>query len=235
MEYYTEGCLICGEPLVYFEPPQSVVCHICGKPFKTNSFCKAGHFVCDDCHSKKGKMYITQYAIETLSLNPIEIATEMMKYPAINMHGPEHHYLVAASLLAAYKNAGVSVDIEEDLQKILQRAENVPGGICGMWGSCGAAISTGIFISVITGATPLSEKEWSYANKMTSNSLNIISENGGPRCCKRNSYIAIKLAVEFIKELFNISLELPEQIVCNFSYRNDQCRLTDCLFFSNNV
>ena len=198
-----------------------------------NVLCKDGHYVCDACHAQKGLLYITHYTSATDSKNPIAIATEIMKNPAINMHGPEHHYLTAASLLAAYKNAGGETDFHKSLHNILQRAKNVPGGICGMWGSCGAGIATGIFISVITGATPLSVKEWSLANEMTSKSLAVISENGGPRCCKRNSYLAILQAAKFINERFNVAMEVPERIICEFSHRNDQCKKSDCLFYSD--
>lgn len=72
--------------------------------------------------------------------------------------------------------------------------------------------------------------EWSLANQMTSKSLKVISANGGPRCCKRNTYLAITQAVEFVKEQFNIIMELPEEIICQFSNRNQQCRREKCPF-----
>ena len=231
MVKHTENCMVCGRALTYFESVLNVRCHICGVSYETNASCEDGHYVCDSCHSEKGLLAVSRYANETGSSNPITIATEMMKNPAINMHGPEHHYLIAASLLAAYKNIGKTFDFDKALRNILQRAKKVPGGICGAWGSCGASISTGIFVSVITGATSLSVKEWSLANKMTSESLALISANGGPRCCKRNSYLAILQATAFIKEHFDVALELSEQLVCEFSQRNNQCKKTGCLFF----
>ena len=193
-------------------------------------FCEDGHFVCDACHAEKGVLAVTIHMKGTSSKNPIEIATAIMKNSSINMHGPEHHYLVPASLLTAYKNAGGEICLDTALQTARQRSQKVPGGTCGLWGSCGAGIATGIFISIITGATPLSEKEWSLANLMTSKSLAIISENGGPRCCKRNTYLAIFQSVAFVKEYFGIAMELPERAVCEFSHRNKQCKGKDCLF-----
>ena len=234
MENHTEDCMICGKELTYFESAQDASCHICGDAHKTNVCCEDGHYVCDTCHAEKGLLFITRCINETLSRNPIEIATEIMRSPSINMHGPEHHYLVAASLLTAYKNMGGTVDLDAASRNILQRAKNVPGGICGMWGSCGAGISTGIFISVLTGASPLSEEEWSWSNRMTSRSLAIIAENGGPRCCKRNSYLSIQQAAAFTAELFGIDLELPKKITCEFSHRNNQCRKNNCPFYDFN-
>ena len=234
MEKHTENCMICGMLLEYFESVKDVNCHICGKSHQTNATCVDGHYVCDDCHSEEGLLFITSFINRTTSRDPIAISKQIMKNPVINMHGPEHHYLTAASLLAAYRNSGGEVDFSQAMQNTVQRAKNVPGGICGYWGSCGAGIATGIFISVITGATPLSGKEWSLANEMTSKSLATISENGGPRCCKRNSQLAILQAAAFVKERFNIIMELPERIDCEFSSRNSQCRENDCLFYSGN-
>lgn len=102
-----------------------------------------------------------------------------MENPAIHMHGPEHHVLVGAALLNAYKNAGGSLangeSFEAALLKMESRGKAVPGGACGMWGCCGAAVSAGIFISIVTGATPLSEESWSLSNRMTSECLAAIA------------------------------------------------------------
>ncbi len=230
MSTYREDCLICGRPLVYSETAQKASCYVCGTLQSTNAICEEGHYVCDSCHAEEGLLSITQHASQTQSRDPILIATEMMKEPAINMHGPEHHYLVAAALLAAYKNSGGRLDWTKSLRNAWQRARQVPGGICGLWGSCGAGIGTGVFVSVITGATPLSESEWSLANQVTSRSLAVIAANGGPRCCKRNTYLALTEAVAFVREHFGIIMERPERVTCQFDHRNKQCRLEKCLY-----
>ena len=233
MKRFSEDCALCGKPLIYFEAAQTKICYFCGASCRTNAACEDGHYICDICHSEKGVPTITLAAGRSESKNPIEIATAIMNDNALSMHGPEHHYLAAASLLAAYKNAGGSIDLAIALCSAQQRAENVPGGICGIWGSCGAGIATGIFISIITDATPLSEREWSMANRMTSCSLAVIAQNGGPRCCKRNTYLAICQAVAFTKESLGVTMELPARIECLFSHRNAQCRKGDCLYYTS--
>ena len=42
-----EACLVCGEPLVYYETAREMTCVYCGRPFPSNAACEAGHFVCD--------------------------------------------------------------------------------------------------------------------------------------------------------------------------------------------
>lgn len=230
MKSYKSGCLVCGKELKYLEAYQPLRCEICGLEFESNVTCVDNHYICDACHSKSGYFTITRYAGETKSKNPIEIATEMMKNEYIHMHGPEHHYLVVAALLAAYKNAGGEVDLDASLETAKARAKNVPGGICGMWGSCGAAIGTGIFMSIVTEATPLSVEEWSAANLMTSKSLYSVSQNGGPRCCKRNTYLSILTAVDFVKKYLKVEMDTTREVKCMFHGKNTTCRKEKCLF-----
>ena len=232
MSMRTENCMICGNDLVYFETAREQRCFICGAKGNANASCKCGHYVCDACHAEKGLLFIARHTSESRSRNPVAIAMEMMENSSINMHGPEHHYLVAAALLAAYKNAGGRIDLDSALLFALQRAKNVPGGICGLWGCCGAGVASGIFVSVVTGATPLSESEWSLANQMTSRSLLLIAQHGGPRCCKRNSFLAIHQAAAFAKEQLGVAMELPQQVACAFSHRNKQCKKNKCLYYT---
>ena len=228
---HRSGCLVCGRELKYFNPPIKLKCLKCGSEFESGVSCADGHYVCDDCHSKDGYAFIGEYAERTSSKNPVEIATGMMKHASINMHGPEHHYLIIAALLAAYRNAGGEIDLEKALSTARQRSKSVPGGICGQWGCCGAGIGAGIFISIISGATPMSVEPWSLANKMTSLSLEAISQNGGPRCCKRDTYLSILTAINYVREHFNIKMERQDDLICVFSGMNPSCRKECCLFY----
>ncbi|MDR2892092.1 MAG: DUF5714 domain-containing protein [Deltaproteobacteria bacterium] len=231
MGLHKNGCIICGKDLKYFNPAKKLVCAKCGKEFEATASCEDGHFICDACHAQAGYEHITSVASHTDSKNPILIAREMMQGDGVNMHGPEHHYLVIAALLAAYKNSGGQIDLEKSLQLARERSRKVPGGICGFWGCCGAAVGSGIFISIVTGSTPLSEKEWSLANKMTSLSLDSISQNGGPRCCKRDTKLAILSAIRFARENLHIEMEQPEIVTCSFFGGNPSCKKEECLFY----
>ncbi|MGX8714372.1 MAG: DUF5714 domain-containing protein [Lachnospiraceae bacterium] len=108
-----------------------------------------------------------------------------MAMPFCHMHGPEHHVMVGAALLTAYRNAGGDIDLPAALTEMMNRGKSVPGGACGFWGACGAGISSGMFISIISGSTPLGDEPFALSHKMTAKSLGKIGEIGGPRCCKR--------------------------------------------------
>ena len=71
-----------------------------------------------------------------------------------------------------------------------QRGKQVPGGTCGFFGCCGAAVSAGIFGAIVLESTPLSEETWGKANLLTSKCLANEAKVGGPRCCKRNTYLS---------------------------------------------
>ncbi len=224
-----EECLICGAPLKYLDSEQEAHCVLCKKTEKTRTICVNGHYVCDACHTK-GIDGIFAVCLNEKTKNPVAIMEKLMSLSFCHMHGPEHHIMVGSALLTAYKNAGGKIDLEKGLVELKSRAEKVPGGACGFWGACGAGISTGMFISVITEANPLADKPWGLANQMTGKSLDAIGKIGGPRCCKRNSYTAIIQAVEFVKENLGIEMELDD-ITCSRFSNNNQCKKERCPFW----
>ena len=223
-----EECLICKAPLEYLTEDTEMECIICHKNERSKTRCINGHYVCNECHMQ-GVDNIWQVCMNETSKNPFEIIEKLMKLPSCHMHGPEHHIMVGSALLTAYKNVGGDIDLSAALSEMRNRGSKVPGGACGFWGACGAAISSGMFISIVTGSTPLKNKEYGLSNLMTSRSLNAIGEIGGARCCKRNSFLAIKQAVSFVKENLGIEMEIGE-IVCSYSYMNNQCIGKRCPF-----
>ncbi len=233
------ACLVCGKPLVYFEDAKEMECVMCHKKFNSYASCEDGHFVCDDCHEKRGIEVIMEGCLNSNSKNPITLMQELMENPYIYMHGPEHHVMVGAALLTSFYNCGGFEDkggreaFEKALLEMKARGKEVPGGICGMWGCCGAAVSTGIFISIITKSTPLAGKTWGTSNLMTSRSLQAIGVIGGPRCCKRDSFTAVTEAVAYVEEHFGIRMEMPEKIYCDFSDENAQCIRKKCPYYKD--
>ena len=166
------------------------------------------------------------------SRNPIEILEKLMSQPDCPMHGPTHHVLVGAALLTAYNNClpdSSKLDLKEALAEVRERGEQVPGGACGYMGACGASISTGIFMSVVTRNTPFSTDTWRLCNLCTARALEQVAENGGPRCCKRDSYLSVLTAIDFVKEHLGVEMEKPE-VRCSRSQINEQCIGKKCPF-----
>lgn len=224
-----EECLICRKPLEYLEEDVLMECAVCHKKENSKTRCIQGHYVCSDCHTQ-GMDSIIGLCLHEHSKNPIEIIDKMMAMPFCHMHGPEHHVMVGAALLTAYHNAGGNMELWKALPEMYRRGKEVPGGACGFWGACGAGISTGMYLSIITKSTPLAEKEWGLSNQMTARALQKIGEAGGPRCCKRDSYLSIIEAVKFTEEKLGVHMEIKE-FFCTRSDRNNQCIQKACPFY----
>jgi hypothetical protein len=232
MEYGT-GCLVCGEAVIYSELTVTLTCYYCGVRKDTNASCRMGHYVCDACHKGSANDLIERYCSTTDSALPLSIALTLMKNPVVKMHGPEHHFLVPAVLLAAYCHADRSMkrDVTEKIREARKRAEEVKGGFCGFQGACGAAVGAGIFMSLITGATPLSDRERQLSNRITAECLRAIAEKGGPRCCKRESFTAIITSVAFVRRELGVSLPVDPIPLCVFTAMNRECIRGRCSFY----
>lgn len=232
---HRNDCMICGQELIYFEDYKDLECMYCHNIFKSNVTCLEGHFVCDGCHSMDAIGLIENYCKETDKTNPMEMAIELMKSPSINMHGPEHHFLVPAVLLTSYYNLLMKKDMKtKKLAVAKMRAKDIKGGFCGFYGNCGAAVGAGMYISIISGATPLTKDSWGLANLMTGTALLSMAKIGGPRCCKRNLFTAIEEAAKFTEEHFNVRLYDYENYhpVCSFKAKNRECLKTECPYFT---
>ena len=224
-----DECLICKAPLEYLLQEQTMECAICHKQEPSKTRCINGHYVCSDCHTR-GMDSIFGICLSETSRDPLEILEKMMSMPFCHMHGPEHHVMVGAALLTAYHNAGGDLDLPKALQEIYSRGKAVPGGSCGFWGACGAGVSAGQFLSIATGSTPLATEVWGLSNQMTAKALESIGRHGGPRCCKRDSYLSILAAIDFVAEHLNVSMEKSTP-VCSRSGQNHQCIGKQCPFF----
>ena len=225
------NCVICEAPIVYSDEAQEVTCEICGKQEMGHCTCSEGHYVCDACHRKEGVEFSFEYCMDTDSKDPILILNHMMANKAIYPNGPEHHTLVGAALLAAYANSGGNIDKKAALEELLKRSTQVPGGTCGFWGVCGAAVSAGQFMSIILKASPMTVGPWATVQKLTSIILDRLSEIGGCRCCKRTGFTAVLCTIDYVAEVTGIQMEKPESVKCGFSSRNDECLKEDCPYY----
>ena len=224
-----DECLICKATLEYLQADTMMECVICRRREDSKTRCVNGHYVCSECHTR-GMDTIFSLCMREQTKNPLQLLEKMMSLDFCHMHGPEHHVMVGAALLTAYRNAGGELNLEAALSEMFKRGKQVPGGVCGFWGACGAGISTGMFVSIATKATPLAAEAWGLANQMTARALDAIGRHGGPRCCKRDSYLALREAVGFCAEKLHVQMEM-EDAVCTRSAMNNQCIRSACPFY----
>ncbi len=172
--------------------------------------------------------------LNSKSTNPTALFEIIANKDFVRIHGPEHHILDGACLLTAFFNAGGKIDLKAGLEHVVQQGLKMPGASCGLWGVCGAVTSCGTALAFIDGTGPLTTDEsWGKHMLFTSSALFEIGKVGGPRCCKRDAFTSLKLAVDFVNKNYNVTLETAD-VKCEFSSRNSQCIKEKCPYFKGN-
>ena len=171
---------------------------------------------------------------------PSELLEEVMADPRCDAFGPIHHFIVGAVRLTCYRNAEGGADRNErpraDLAELRQRSSIVPGATCAYWGVCGAAASTGMAHAIIRGNDPLKKEGWSEGQSMVAHILDEIAATGAPRCCKRDSRIAVARATETFNGLLGCNLQIPDKPPsCKTMSRNTVCLGSACLYHPRHV
>lgn len=162
--------------------------------------------------------------------NPVKIFKKMISKEYVDMHGPEHHILDGACLLVAFKNAGGNIELETALSKLMIEGLRMPGAMCGLWGVCGAVTSIGAALAIIDGTGPLTvDGSWESHMDFTSAAVAELGKINGPRCCKRDAQIALKNAIRYVNEHYNVEMQYSES-KCEYSEKNKQCIKERCPF-----
>lgn len=174
---------------------------------------------------------ILQECEKQTSADPGEIFAHAAAQDFVRMHGPEHHVLDGACLLTAYRNAGGKIDLNEALVKLANEGLRMPGAACGLWGVCGAVTSLGAALAIIDGTGPLSsDGSWGRHMLFASDALRRMGEVDGPRCCKRDAFLAFAAAVAHINARYDAKLTLAHR-TCVYRDRNAQCIGARCPYF----
>ncbi len=229
---YKNGCMDCGAELIYSKQFTMRTCHFCKTTEKSNSVCKNNHFICDTCHCKKGIEIITHACCSNQSKDLIELLDTIRKHPGMPMHGPEHHALIPAVILTVYKNSGGNLS-ESNIKTGIDRAVDIPGGACGFWGNCGAAIGAGIAASIILEATPITPTKRQMAQSFSAKILTAIASIKGSRCCQRETWLTLKKTAELSNTYFGLQLKASHSLQCNQYLSNKECIKSNCPLWTN--
>ncbi len=174
---------------------------------------------------------IKQELLKCESEDPIAIVKEIMQKDFVGIHGPEHHFLDGEAFLTSFKNAGGRINLSECLDELGKRTLKMPGAMCGHWGICGSVASVGAALSIINGTGPLStDDHYKHNMEYAASVLSEMSKIGGARCCKRNAFLSVSRAVEFVNEKYGMKIKLGN-IGCDFSRLNKQCLTNRCPFY----
>lgn len=225
-------CLVCQKDITFFEDEIIAICALCGAEFEADSTCANQHHVCHTCRQIAARREIIDHCLKSGHKQPHLLLLELMQLPKVAMHGPEHHLLLSAALLTAYCNEkGLHEKLAGYLAEANERSMSVPGGACGMWGICGAAVGSGIYMSIVTAANPLSEEAWKTAGQLTARCAHAVSAQGGPRCCKRDSFLSLIEAAACSNQTLGTHFVIAKDLRCNYFLNNSECKKRLCPFF----
>ncbi|MBR3225930.1 MAG: hypothetical protein IKF78_11480 [Atopobiaceae bacterium] len=181
--------------------------------------------------------WIIEKLVASASTAPSELMEEVMADSRCPAFGPIHHFVVGATLLACWHNAEAAGDCEArlraDLEEMLARSSSLPGGICARWGVCGAAASAGMAYAIVRGNAPLREEGWREGQLMVSDLLARIARSGTPRCCKRDSRVAVAAAVAHFNALGGPQMAESAAVpTCASSGQNGVCMGPGCPYYA---
>ncbi len=224
------GCLECGAPLVYQSVPEDRVCIRCGRVAPSDAICENGHFICDFCHAKDPSEVIERVCLLSMETDMLRLFEEVRSHRCFPMHGPEHHGLVPGVILSAFRNSGGDLTREAIVAGI-RRGAMVPGGACAFMGTCGAATGVGVAFSMILEATPLTPSKRRDIQSLVADVIKAIAERKAARCCRRESYIALRIAAARSKELLSVTLKAEDDFSCSQYAANRECIGSACPVF----
>lgn len=157
--------------------------------------------------------------------------------PRCRPFGPLHHFIVGAVLITCFRNAQGTLDVaarDADLAELALRSANVPGAACAKWGVCGAAASAGMAYAIIRENAPLRVEGWSEDQTMVADILQCIARSGAPRCCKRDSRIAVSMATDRLNMLLEHPMEVShKRVICRSIAANSVCLGSACPYHPN--
>jgi len=223
-------CMVCKAPLRYETATREAVCHYCRGVYHTSVTCENGHYVCDACHAKDALAVIEHLCASSKERDMLNLFKQIRAHPSIPKHGPEHHAMVPAIIVTAYRNSGGNLP-ENALKTALSRGSSVIGGACGFLGMCGAAAGVGIGFAILLEASPVAKTARAQAQKVTHAVLGKIAEYEAARCCHREVWTALSIAASLSETFLHVKLSADVEIKCDQKRFNAYCYGKKCPIF----
>jgi len=214
--------MVCGERLVYFSEDRELTCVYCGCAGHANAACEDGHHVCDACHAADALELIVQTCLSTGETDMAVLMDRICTHPGVPVHGPEYHGMAAGIVLATYRNLGGKVT-PEMIETGIRRGGRAMGGACGLTGACGAVTGIGVAFSLILDASPLKPFSRQLVMGAVSELAAATADILGARCCRRDTWVALRKAAKLSEGLLPSALHANADIGCSQQDRNAEC------------
>lgn len=225
------ACSFCGTPLRFAERPVGGRCMVCGERAKGRAVCPQGHFVCDPCRGSETMALIDALAACPSTADPVALFLRTRQSAGLPMHGPEHHALVPAAFLVAYHRLHGEPSWQTVIDTVDAAGRQLPGGACGLWGACAAALGMGMAYCAILGSEPTAGPERAVANGFVARVLERIAAYPGVRCCRRECLLALQAGCDLSGELLPHPVATAGAPTCDQIAENDDCFGAQCPYW----
>ena len=229
---HVTGCMVCGAELVYSQASRQLTCHYCRRNVSGNVVCRSGHFVCDKCHAHDALSIVREVCLNSGETDMAALMAKVRNHPAFPMHGPEHHAMVPAIILAAYRNTTGRLGRDQILTG-MERGSAIAGGSCAFLGICGAAMGVGIAFSIIVRGDPYKAAERQKVQQATAEVLKAIGQHEAARCCQRDCWIALTEAARLSERYLGVRLRAEARPACLQSEKNQECLGAACPLYED--
>ena len=229
---HVSGCMVCGAKLVYSQSNHRLKCYYCRQDTYGNVVCESGHFVCDKCHAHDAISIITDVCLGSTETDMIALMERIRNHPALPMHGPEHHSMVPAIILTAYRNTTAKIS-DEQIRLGMERGSTYAGGGCAFFGVCGAAVGVGIAFSIILRSDPYKGKERQIVQEATAKVLRAIGRYKAPRCCQRDCWVALRQVARLSERYIGVRLKADRNLACLQFEKNRECIRAMCPLYED--
>ncbi len=195
----TQGCPLCDSPW-QAASGEAMVCLFCGNPEEAEFRCGNGHYVCEDCRTADPREIVVRICDRTRETDPVALWHLVTAHGAFRGHGPQFHFVLAPVLLAVLRNRGLAEIAAERVHRTIERLSEIPALSCALHGVCGAGASAGAVVSLLNGATPVSDGERRAVLRATGRAMAAIARHPGGRCCRQSALATLEATWAFLRE-----------------------------------
>ncbi|MFZ2955419.1 MAG: DUF5714 domain-containing protein [Candidatus Ozemobacteraceae bacterium] len=219
-------CPICNTPWQEFAGAAS--CLFCQVSESADFHCAKGHYVCEDCRTDDPRDLVLRVCDRSKETAPLALWNLVTAHGAFRTHGPQFHFALAPVLAAVLRNRGLLTVESGVLATLTEKLSEIPALSCAERGMCGVAATAGTIVSLLTHATPVSDKERRAALSATGKALLEIASHKGGRCCRQSSLTTLESVWIFLRNELALPLE-PLEVSCRYSSQTADCK-KECVY-----
>lgn len=215
------GCPLCDEP--WQEAAGKNRCLFCGNEEPAEFRCANGHYVCEDCRTADPREMVARICERSKETDPLALWHLVTAHGVFHGHGPQFHFVLMPVLIAVLRNRGLADIASDAVRKAIGRLSEIPALSCADTGLCGVGASAGAVVSLLNGATPVSDGERRAVLRASGNAMLAIARHPGGRCCRQSALATLEAVWVFLREDLGLALE-PIAVRCRHFARVADCK-----------